>query len=711
MDCEKNFLCIFVKTGQILIIMRNQGRTFLAVGLWTCTIFTFVNVFAQQKISGADSLANLVGPGNTLSEERKYEIYLELTTLYMNDTSQLGARYGQEALKAAQALDDRQKIAASLKKLGNYYYLHSDYINALEYYDKSLKKNIEINNADEIAASYNNLGVIYSRLGHYARALQNHLEQLKINEQTGNLKGIAISYRHIGNVYNFLSEYDKAVGFYQKSIDISFQLKDTSMIALGLTNLGELNMSQKNYDVAIENFNQAIGLKYKTRDDRNIIPLLNNQGVALLNKKEYAKASEIFEESLKKSRETNNKQGIIASLLNLGDLLLKQKRFDESLVLFEEALQISTEIKSLKYTQIAYKYLQQWNEKTGNFEKSLEYYKKETEIGDSLLNTEKSLQIRNLQIVYEVEKKEKEILSQKVSIEKLKSNQLYLFFTIVVVGAIAFVVYYRYRLKKKANSELEMKITEALKRQKEQQQIIVHQASLTSLGELASGIAHEIKQPLQNISLATESLGDEISMEVPDKNYINEAVKDIFEGIKRIKFIINEISNFSRGQQEQLCEFFSVNTRIQNAFSLARTKFSNRRIDVVFDLDENIPDIEGNPYKFEQVIVNFFNNSKDALEEKAEKSGEDFEKKMFVISRFHENQILIEVKDNGTGIPENIKTNIFLPFFTTKSIGKGSGLGLSISLGIIKELGGLIELESTEMEGTTMRIKIPVKSI
>jgi signal transduction histidine kinase len=273
------------------------------------------------------------------------------------------------------------------------------------------------------------------------------------------------------------------------------------------------------------------------------------------------------------------------------------------------------------------------------------------------------------------------------------------------------LVYYRYRLKKKANRDLEVKIAEALKRQKEQQQIIVHQASLTSLGELASGIAHEIKQPLQNISLATESLEDEYSAEVPDKKYIGETVRDIFEGIKRIKFIITEISNFSRGQQEQLCEPFSVNTRIQNAFSLARTKFSNRRIDVMFDLDENIPDIEGNPYKFEQVIVNFFNNAKDALEEKSAKTDQDFQKMMQVISRFSDNEIVVEVKDNGAGIPENIKTNIFLPFFTTKSLGKGSGLGLSISLGIIKEMGGFIELESKEMEGTTMRVKIPVKSI
>lgn len=680
-------------------------------GILTFLIFFALQGFPEGKNLKADSLKKLIEQGKSLSESQKYDIFSELSKQYLNDTSRLAAEYGEAALKAAQTLDDRQKIAAALKSLGTYYYMRSDFVNALEYFDLSLKKNIEINQPDEIAAAYNNLGVIYNKLGHYARALQNHLEQLKINEKTGNLKGIAISNRNIGNIYNNMAEYDKALEYYQKSMGISVQLQDSNLMATGLINLGVVSMSLQNYDISIDYFSQALEIKQKSGDKRNIAAIYLNLGVTYLKLKDYDKADDYFRESLELHRALNDKQGLIASMLNLGDIRLKLNDFTESHHLFEEAERMALEVNSKKLLQDAYAYLQQWNEKTGNYQKSLEYYKMQTAINDSLLNIEKSMQIRNLQVVYEVEKKENEILKQKVSIEKLKSNQLYLVLTIVVVGAIAFLVYYRYRLKKKANRNLEVKIAEALRRQKEQQQIIVHQASLTSLGELASGIAHEIKQPLQNISLATESLEDEYSAKVPDVNYIRDTVKDIFEGIKRIKFIITEISNFSRGQQEQLCEPFNVNTRIQNAFSLARTKFSNRRIDVVFDLDVNIPDTEGNPYKFEQVIVNFFNNAKDALEEKAAKITGEFVKMMWVNSRFINDEIVIEVKDNGTGIPESIKTNIFLPFFTTKSLGKGSGLGLSISLGIIKEMGGVIELESKEMEGTTMRVKIPVKSI
>jgi signal transduction histidine kinase len=131
---------------------------------------------------------------------------------------------------------------------------------------------------------------------------------------------------------------------------------------------------------------------------------------------------------------------------------------------------------------------------------------------------------------------------------------------------------------------------------------------------------------------------------------------------------------------------------------------------VVFNLDESLPEIKGNPYKFEQVMVNFFNNAKDAIDEKSGKTTVDFDKKMSVKSFTDGRFVFIEVSDNGVGVPENIKTNIFLPFFTTKTLGKGTGLGLSISTGIIKEMNGFIELESEEMKGTTLRVKIPVSN-
>ncbi|MFP4469211.1 MAG: tetratricopeptide repeat protein [Bacteroidales bacterium] len=661
--------------------------------------------FAQQ--AEIDSLERLLQAAPTPGLQEQATILSGLSRRYLRVSPQQSVTYGKRALEIMEKMQNPEGMAAVAKTLGTAYFMQSDFATALEYFNMALRKNIETNNTNELAASYNNIGVVYNRLGYYDLALSNHLQQLKINEETGNLKGIAISNSNIGNIYNNMKENDKALAYYKEAYRITQQLQDSDAMANSLINLGVASMEIQDYPRAIEYFNQALKMKKPLGDQINIGVIYSNLGLVYRSLEEYEKALGFFNQSLEISRLANNKQGIAVALTNLGDLYMKLGRYEKSRGLLLEALEIASNIESNKLVMDIYRHLSMWYENRGQYERSLEYYKQMASLKDSILDTEKSRHIRNLQIVYEVEKKEKEILEQRISIEKLQANQFYLLLAIVVALALAFVVYYRYRTKKRLNRELEVKVAAALQKQKEQQQIIVHQASLTSLGELAAGIAHEIKQPLQNISLANESLQMELTEENPEKSFIEENIGNIHEDIKRIKFIINEISNFSRGQQEQIEEYFDMNTRIENAFSLARTNFANRRITVDFRLDKHLPRLKGNPYKFEQVVVNFFNNAQDAVEEKAEKTGKQYEKRIEVRSFADKDFIFMEVKDNGIGVPDDIKTNIFLPFYTTKQLGKGTGLGLSISLGIAKEMGGFIEIESEHMQGTTMRLKIP----
>jgi len=119
--------------------------------------------------------------------------------------------------------------------------------------------------------------------------------------------------------------------------------------------------------------------------------------------------------------------------------------------------------------------------------------------------------------------------------------------------------------------------------------------------------------------------------------------------------------------------------------------------------------VAGNPYRFEQVMVNMLNNAKDAIEEKRKKNFEKFTKRIDINTSRIDNQIIIEIKDNGIGIKSEDIDKVLLPFFTTKVPGQGTGLGLSISYGIIKELGGEIDIKSQTLEGTTILLKIPVR--
>ncbi|MCJ7618082.1 MAG: ATP-binding protein, partial [Desulfobacterales bacterium] len=127
-----------------------------------------------------------------------------------------------------------------------------------------------------------------------------------------------------------------------------------------------------------------------------------------------------------------------------------------------------------------------------------------------------------------------------------------------------------------------------------------------------------------------------------------------------------------------------------------------REIEVQLDLDDNIPHIMADNNKLEQVFINLVVNARDAIEEKGKPGG-----KVSVRSFFEKGQVKVSVSDTGTGIPEDIIDKIFEPFFTTKEVGKGTGLGMSISYGIIKDYGGTIKVKSQVGLGTSFELEFP----
>lgn len=240
---------------------------------------------------------------------------------------------------------------------------------------------------------------------------------------------------------------------------------------------------------------------------------------------------------------------------------------------------------------------------------------------------------------------------------------------------------------------------------------LIHDDRMASLGEMASGIAHEINQPLNTISLVLDNILYEATKdENIGKDYLKKKSEKIFENITRIKNIIDHIRAFSRSHDDYILTGFDINSSIINAVSMISEQFKHLAIDLNLQIEENPPLIVGNTFKFEQVILNLLLNAKDAVLEKKSKQSEDF--KMVVgIKSFQENQyLIIEITDNGTGIREEDIEHITLPFYTTKDTGKGTGLGLSISYQIIKELNGSIEIMNNVFFGTTFKIILKIQN-
>jgi PAS domain S-box-containing protein len=257
-----------------------------------------------------------------------------------------------------------------------------------------------------------------------------------------------------------------------------------------------------------------------------------------------------------------------------------------------------------------------------------------------------------------------------------------------------------------------MAIIRDISQRKKIEQQLIRSERMVSLGEMASAMAHEINQPLLSISLGIDNLCHRIKkVSALNEPYFRDKSEKIYQDVSRIGRIIDHVRAFSRDQEEFTSACFDVNESITNAISMISEQFKNHHISIIVKLDKKIQPIIGNTYRFEQVILNLLTNAKDALEEKMKRSKSDFDKVIIIRTYLNNQKINIEVKDNGCGIESNKIDRIMLPFFTTKETGKGTGIGLSISFGIIKEMNGTFDFESNPSMGTTFRITVPTSDI
>lgn len=265
--------------------------------------------------------------------------------------------------------------------------------------------------------------------------------------------------------------------------------------------------------------------------------------------------------------------------------------------------------------------------------------------------------------------------------------------------------FYEQRLRD-LNENLEMRIHEEVEKVEKQRQLLFQKSRLESIGELSAGIAHELNQPLTGISLTLDNILRHINKENQD-DYLKKKINLIFSDLNRIQHVIESVRDFSRESSDKSLKKLNVNDVIKNAMMFITRLLENHNISLTINLsDENLY-CQGASFKLEQVILNLMSNCKYAVEKKEALSPSNYTKKITISSYKQGNDIIIEVFDNGIGIPENSIDNIFVPFFSTKEHTEGTGLGLSISYGIIKNMKGDIKAESVENEYTKMTVAIP----
>ena len=248
----------------------------------------------------------------------------------------------------------------------------------------------------------------------------------------------------------------------------------------------------------------------------------------------------------------------------------------------------------------------------------------------------------------------------------------------------------------------------SLRKQQEQQEKehleeLAHVTRLCLIGEMGSGIAHEVNQPLTAIANYTQACLRFIGAENPDLNQLGEILFKIHQQALKAGQIIHRIKDFVSHRKIYRTDT-DINILVEDAVSLCASDFKQNNIKLELDLAKNIPDVTIDDIQIEQVLLNLIRNSIDSLKGMPQKS----QRQVLIQTCMNNlNQVEVKVNDNGSGIDEALKEKILTPFFTTKST--GMGMGLSISRSIIEAHQGVFNFNSKAEEGATFSFILPVK--
>src|SRR6266566_1000149 len=251
---------------------------------------------------------------------------------------------------------------------------------------------------------------------------------------------------------------------------------------------------------------------------------------------------------------------------------------------------------------------------------------------------------------------------------------------------------------KETTAEVQCREQELRKKQEQ----LVQAGKLATLGELTTGVAHELNNPLNNIGLFLGNAIDLIDLGMADKERILRELQNAMQQVRKATEIISHLRTFGRAATVSR-QAISLRQVIERALSLMQEQLRLRAIEVTVDLGSAEPVVVGNAIQLEQVFINLLTNARDAVADAPRRA-------IRISGSTGSGVVEITVADTGTGIPPGLEQRIFDQFFTTKEVGKGTGLGLSITYGIIKEHGGTISVVSPPGEGATFLVSLPLAS-
>ena len=590
------------------------------------------------------------------------------------------------------------------------------------------------------SSALNVMALAYNHLGDYAKAIKMY-NQLKVEyAQLKDTDRLAITLNNLANVHTQQSDFGKALTIFQESYRL-FKAMGTPRPAfepLLLLNIGESFYELKQLDSAYTYFTKTLPLVKKYRP--NLLGnILYDLGDVALARNNPAEARAYYEQSIAANIQDNSFTQIHEAYYRMAKLYKKSNQLDSTIHYAELALLYGKKSSYNKGILTVAQLLSSIHESKNGAE-ALRYYKIATEAKDSLFTQDKMKQLMALNF------EEKQLAQQIEAANIAYKNQTrqYVFAGILgVFGLLALLLLRNNQQKNRANQKLTLQTEEVnIQRDKAEKTLselqttqtqLIQSEKLASLGELTAGIAHEIQNPLNfvnnfaELSMGiAEDLKEEFSKPEKDWGYIEELLNDLTENQqkinhhgKRASSIIKGMlghSRMSTGKKELTDINALADEYLRLSYHGLRAKDKNFNALMDTNFDASIPKIDVISQDIGRVFLNLINNAFYAVSEKNKSlrnlpdssNLETYKPTVSITTKYIDNTIEIRIADNGTGMPEHVKAKVFLPFFTTKPTGEGTGLGLSLAYDIVtKGHGGTMELESHEGKGTAFVIRLP----
>jgi len=619
-----------------------------------------------------------------------------------------------------------------LKELSRNYFISkpdSSLIFGQQAYDLALK----FKRVRDQVVSLNYMADAYSSLGDYVKCFQLYFKSMRLAESINDMPGVVIAYNNIGSAYVIKQDYLKALPYLQLGLKKWKIYSSTHKLTIYgqrelktvlLINIAEVFL----YTHKIDSANYYLQICYPDAKKKHFTELLDNierdLGEVETARGNKGDARYYYRDAAAIATRIEDVEMLSITYLSTANLYHKYKQQDSAEYYAQKALETASAEKYLQDVLNAGKVLYAYYDEDHNLPQAYKYLKITIATKDSLFSQDKVKQLLSLD--FDEKQRQRDIEAAETQVRN--NIRMYVLLAgVLVLLLLAFVFWRNSRHRKQANLQLQEQkeeIEAALEQLQLTQKQLIQSEKMASLGELTAGIAHEIQNPLNFVNNFSEVNIELISeMQTELENGTKEEVIDILEDIKqnlekishhgkRADGIVKGMLQHSRASSN-IKEPTDINKLADEYLRLTyhglRAKDKSFNSELITHFADKLPLVNVVPQDIGRALLNLFTNAFYAVHQKQKKGLAKYQPTVTLSTGVEGHCIIIKVKDNGDGIPENIQDKIMQPFFTTKPTGEGTGLGLSLSYEIVVNgHGGAIEIDSAEREYTEFIIKLPI---